>query len=257
MSAVQESLNIHFCINFFVFNFPFEIPLQIVNGRPLPTNLDYSPTNSFDENGIYNGTYHKHAIEGIYKSREKTEDVKKNLNIEEEAILDSVIDDEDVQEICVGILGPLVSQEVLMICTHTMNDVKEAVKTACETTVDVINSTVREELKTLIENGMREYQCDTLSSSIYDDIFKSVARKQIKEIVEEELMIQKRKAEHEKRMKIFHSATEVSQDFLWGVIERDIADIAAAAIRRVFILIPLLDKFIGVVRTFMHLQTAL
>ncbi|XP_065062634.1 germinal-center associated nuclear protein-like [Rhopilema esculentum] len=204
---------------------------EIVNGRPLPANLDYSPTNSFDENGIYNGTYHKHAIEGIYKSREKTEDVRKDVNTEEEAIIDSVIDDEDVQEICVGILGPLVNQEVLMVCTHTMNDVKEAVKTACETTVDVINTTIREELKTLIENGLREHQCDTLSASIYDDIFRSVAGKQIKEIVEEELLIQKRKAEHEKRMKIVHTATEISQNFLWGVIERDLTEIAAAAIR--------------------------
>ena len=203
---------------------------KVVNGRPLSRQIDYVPTNSFDENGYYNGTYHTLALKGICSDSDKN-DGKTEPIIEKTVQVPMRVEKDDIKAMCVGLIVSVVNKEVFKVCTEVMEDVKEAVMVANEAADDVIDKAVTAEVKTCLETEIEKESFEKLSCDVFEDISTVVIDEQVKKIIMEEFEAERKKKEHEKRMQLFHLATEMSRDILWAAVESNTKDVLHEVVR--------------------------
>lgn len=201
--------------------------LKVVNGRPLPDQIKYNPTNSFDSDGTYNGFYHNLALKGLYTAGDKNTAIDSGESVP----YPMRVEKDDIKAMCVAVIVSFVSNEVRQICTNVMEEVKETVLIANEAVDAIIDKTIRAELKSCVESEVEKSSLEQLSSDVSDDVSREFLDRQIKEIVAEEFEAEKQRQESDRQVQLFHMATEFSREFLWDFLNRMSRDVIDDLIR--------------------------
>lgn len=205
---------------------------EVVNGKPLPVEFDYVPTNSFDANGCYNGNYHTLALKGILRDTDTS--INKIVTMSGDKLLSYPmrVGKDDIKAMCSAIIIPVVQKEVVKICTEAVEDARSELVAMNEVADCVVTSVVKTEVQACLETEIREGMFEKLSLDLYDGISRCVIEEQARKIIFEEFEAERLRRDQERRMQQFHLAAQISRDFLHESIQSNTKDILHEVIRQ-------------------------
>ena len=181
-------------------------------------------------NGFYNGVYHTLALKGIYS--DNGTDAGKTMATSDKTVSYPMrVGKDDIKAMCLAVIIPVVNKEVFKICTDAIEYEKETMLAVKEATDDVIDKSVRTEVRSCLETEIENETFERLSRDVNEGVIRCVLEEEMRKIIVEEFEAEKMRKDQERRMKIFKLATEVSRDLMFEFVRSSSRDVLHEIIR--------------------------
>eukprot|EP00794_Sanderia_malayensis_P011995 gene11995-13233_t len=180
---------------------------EVVNGEPLPSNIGYKPTISFDYEARYNGQYHELALSGI--QQQDTDETPSDANLA--AIASNVplkVTRQDLSHVTIDVICSTVAVEVHKLATDTVEQSNQALKAGEDIMKDILHETISADVRAIAQV---EAESLNMIRETWEDLLTQVTRPLLKQLITEVCQEENKRKSEEERMLVFKLATEAAR----------------------------------------------